>query len=279
MKSALYIGEVFHQRFRPRPHRLRYRVFQCLFDLDEIDAMAGKLRLFSRNRFNLFSFHDKDFAGRSGAPLRGQIEALMIRAGQEPDGGPIRLLTMPRMLGHVFNPISVWFCHRRDGSLATLIYEVTNTFKERHSYVIPVAPEHVQPAGPIRADGPPRDPLIRQSCDKSFYVSPFMDLDMRYDFTVEQPMERTRVVVAGGDAKGPMIVAAFQGKRRELSDSALARAFLRHPLLTLKVVAGIHVEALWLFLKRIGVRRHVATAGDGVSIVVDDAAAASVAAA
>ena len=255
MKSAIYAGEVFHQRFRPRAHRLRYRVFQCLFDLDEIDAMARNLRLFSRNRFNLFAFHDKDFGDRSGNPLRPQVEALMRRAGQEPDGGPIRLLTMPRMLGHVFNPISLWLCHRRDGSLATLIYEVTNTFKERHSYVIPVAA------------GQAREPVIRQACDKSFYVSPFMDLDMRYDFTVEPPMERAKLVVAGGDAQGPLIVAAFSGKRRELSDRALANAFLRHPLLTLKVVAGIHVEALWLFLKRIGVRRHVATGEDGVSIV------------
>jgi len=255
VKSAIYAGEVFHQRFRPRAHRLRYRVFQCLFDLDEIDAMARRLRLFSRNRFNLFAFHDRDFGDRSGNPLRPQVEALMRQAGQEPDGGPIRLLTMPRMLGHVFNPISLWFCHRRDGSLATLIYEVTNTFKERHSYVIPVAA------------GQAREAVIRQACDKEFYVSPFMDLDMRYDFTVEPPMETTKLVVAGGDAHGPLIVAAFSGKRRELSDGALVRAFLRHPLLTLKVVAGIHVEALWLFLKRIGVRRHVASGGDGVSIV------------
>ncbi|MET0374696.1 MAG: DUF1365 family protein [Rhizorhabdus sp.] len=256
MKSAIYAGQVFHRRFRPRAHRLRYAIFQCLFDLDEIDMMTGKLRLLSRNRFNLFSFYDKDFADRSGTSLRAQIEALMVRAGQEPDGGPIRLLTMPRMLGHAFNPISVWFSHRRDGSLATLIYEVTNTFKERHSYVIPVTAD--QAAGGA---------LIRQVCDKSFYVSPFMDLDMRYDFTVEPPMERTRVVVAGGDIKGPLIVAAFQGVRRELSDAALAKTFLRYPLLGLKVVAGIHVEAFWLFLKRIGVRRHVATSGDGVSIV------------
>lgn len=255
MKSAIYAGEVFHRRFRPRVHKLRYRMFQCLFDLDEIDRIDGACRLFSRNRWNLFSFHDRDYADRSGQPLRSQIEALMRQAGQEPDGGAIRLLTMPRMLGHVFNPLSVWFCHRRDGKLSTIVYEVTNTFKERHSYVIPVTD-----AG---ADGA----LIRQACDKAFYVSPFMDLDMRYDFTVEPPMEKTRVVVAGGDASGPLIVAAFQGDRRELSDRALLGAFLRHPLLTLKVVAGIHVEALWLFLKKVGVRRHVATAGDGVSIV------------
>ena len=255
MKSAIYAGEVFHQRFRPRVHKLRYSVFQCLFDLDEIDAMAGRFRLFSRNRFNLFSFHDRDFGDRSGQPLRPQIEALMRQAGQEPDGGAICLLTMPRMLGHVFNPLSVWFCHRRDGSLATLIYEVTNTFKERHSYVIPVD------AGQAGAAE------IRQACDKCFYVSPFMDLDMRYDFTVVAPMEKTRVVVAGSNGDGPLIVAAFSGRRQELSDGALLKAFLRHPLLTFKVVAGIHVEALWLFLKRVGIRRHVAVGGDGVSIV------------
>ena len=264
MKSAIYTGEVFHQRFRPRPHRLRYRLFQCLFDLDEIDVVASRFRLFSRNRLNLFSFYDSDFADRSGRPLRPQVEALMRRAGQEPDGGPIRLLAMPRMLGHVFNPLSLWFCHRRDGALATIIYEVTNTFKERHSYVIAVA------------EGRGRDGLIRQVCEKNFYVSPFMDLDMRYDFTVEPPGEATRVVVAGGDAQGPLIVAAFSGQRRELSDGALLAAFLRYPLLTLKVVAGIHVEALWLFLKRVGIRRHVAASGDGFSIVAaGDAATAT----
>ncbi len=257
MKSAIYAGIVFHQRFRPRAHRLRYRIFQCLFDLDEIDAMARKFRLFSRNGFNLFSFHDRDFADRSGKPLRPQIEALMARAGQAPDGGPIRLLAMPRMLGHAFNPLSVWFCHRRDGSLATLIYEVTNTFKERHSYVIAV-----ERGG--EGDGAGR---IHQACDKAFYVSPFMGIEMRYDFTVEPPMERTRVVVAGGDSHGPLIVAAFDGKRRELSDKALIGAFLRYPLLSLKVIAGIHIEALWLFLKRIGVRRHQPSDGDGISIV------------
>lgn len=255
MKSAIYAGTVFHQRFRPRAHRLRYSVFQCLFDLDEIDSLASSFRLFSRNRFNLFAFYDKDFGDRSGNPLRPQVEALMRRAGQEPDGGAIRLLTMPRMLGHVFNPLSVWFCHRRDGSLATIVYEVTNTFKERHSYVIPVDDAQAEAA------------QIRQACDKCFYVSPFMDIDMRYDFTVEPPMDTARVVVAGADAQGPLIVASFAGERRELGDGALFKSFLEHPLLTLKVVAGIHIEALWLLLKRVGIRRHVAAGGDGVSIV------------
>jgi len=251
--SAIYPGTVFHQRFRPRVHKLRYSIFQCLFDLDEIDALAGRLRLFSRNRFNIFSFHDRDFGDRSGRPLRPQIEALMRQTGQEPDGGAIRLLTMPRMLGHVFNPLSVWFCHRRDGTLATIIYEVTNTFKERHSYVIPVVGD---------ASG-----TIRQTCDKCFYVSPFMDIDMRYDFTVDAPGEKVRVVVSGGDTKGPLIVASFDGHRREMTDRSLLAAFVRHPLLSIKVIGGIHFEALWLFLKRVGVRRHKPSGGDGISIV------------
>lgn len=252
MNSALYTGVVTHQRFRPKPHRLRYRMFQGLFDLDELDGLAGRLRLFSRNRFNLFSFHDADFGDGGARPLRAQIESHLAAAGVAPDGGPIRLLAMPRVLGHVFNPISVWFCHRRDGSLLALIYEVTNTFKDRHCYVIPV-------------DGDGRG-VIRQRCDKSLYVSPFMDMDMVYDFAIQPPAERTTITVAGGDADGPLITATFAGRRRPLDDAQLARAFFVYPLLTLKVVAGIHWEALRLWIKGLGIRRHPAPPDVGVTI-------------
>lgn len=239
--SALYIGRVFHQRVRPRRHRLDYAMFQMLVDLDELDAIAGTLRLFARNRFAPFAFHDRDYGDRSGRPLRAQIEGHLADAGIDIAGGPLRLLTMPRMFGHVFNPISVWFCHHRDGPLAAIIYEVTNTFHERHSYLIPVE------AG----DGP-----VRQSCEKRLYVSPFMDMEMAYRFAIEPPGDAVKVTVMGDDADGPMITAVFAGERRPLTDRSLARAFLTHPLLTLKVVAGIHWEALKLVLKGIGVRKH-----------------------
>lgn len=242
MNSALYAGEVIHRRLRPRPHRLRYRLAEGLFDLDELDALDGRLRLFSRGRFNLFAFHDRDYGDGSETPLRAQIEAHLRGAGLAPDGGAIRLLAMPRLLGHVFNPIAIWFCHRRDGSLLALIYEVTNTLKQRHSYLIPVT----------GADG---EGAIRQSCAKRLYVSPFLDMDMIYDFAVRPPGETIQVVVNGRDGEGPLIFASFAGRRRAFTDRALLRLFVTIPLFTLKTVAGIHWEALKLWLKGIRIRK------------------------
>lgn len=239
--SALYMGTVVHQRFRPRPHRLRYRMVQLLIDIDELDALAGRFRLFSRNRFNFIAFHDADYGDRSGSDLRGQIEAVLCSAGIAFDGGAIRLLTMPRFMGHVFNPISTWFCHARDGSLRATIYEVTNTFGDRHFYV-------------IRADA--QNGAVHQSCAKALYVSPFMDMDMRYDFALKPPGGSVSLTITGSDAAGKLIVASFAGKRRALSDGALLSLLLGLPLLTLRVVAGIHWEALRLWLKGIAVRRH-----------------------
>src|SRR5262249_48726005 len=130
--SAIYAGTVMHQRLRPRRHRLRYRVFSLLLDLDELDEVAARLRLLSRNRFNLFSFFDRDHGDGRREPLRMQIERRLAAAAIAPDGGAIRLLAMPRVLGYVFNPLSVYFCYRRTGVLAAVVYEVNNTFGERH---------------------------------------------------------------------------------------------------------------------------------------------------
>ena len=240
--SALYFGTVVHQRFRPKPHRLHYRLAQILIDLDELDALTDRLRLFSRNRFNLVAFHDRDYGDRSGSNLRRQVEGHLIAAGIAVDGGPIRFLTMPRIFGHVFNPISTWFCHARDGSLMATIYEVSNTFGDRHFYVMPAI------------EGPTG--VIRQSCNKALYISPFMDLDMRYDFALKPPGDGVALVITGSDAGGKLIVASFIGKREALNDGALLKVLFGIPLMTLRVVAGIHWEALKLWLKGIAVRRH-----------------------
>jgi uncharacterized protein len=238
--SALYRGTVMHQRLRPRRHRLRYRVFSLLLDLDGIDALAARLWLFSRNRFNLFSFHDKDYGDGSGNPLRVQVERHMTKAGLEPDGGSIRLLTMPRILGYAFNPLSVYFCHRRSGALTAILYEVNNTFGQRHSYLMPVTND---------GQGP-----IVQHCPKRFYVSPFLDMNMTYTFRIVPPGERVGIAINGRDAQGPIIVASLFGKRGALSDSGLALAFAVYPLLTLKVMIGIHWEALLIWLKGVRLR-------------------------
>jgi DUF1365 family protein len=251
---ALYSGVVTHRRLRPRPHRLRYRVFAMLFDIDAIPALCARLRLLSHRRFNLFSFDERDHADGSGTSLRAWAETQLGSAGIDLDGGPIRLLAMPRVLGYGFNPISVWFCYRRDGGLAALLHEVHNTFGERHTYLIPVA------AGANPA-------AISQSCPKTLHVSPFMAMDMRYDFRIHAPDERLSLAISGSDDDGPLIVAALAARRHELTDAALARAFLRTPLLTLKVIGGIHWEALRLWIKGMRLRPRPPAPDHPVSIV------------
>ena len=251
--SALYVGEVMHRRLRPRIHHLRYRLFSLLLDLDEIDALAGRLRLFSRGRFNLFGFTDADHLDGTATPLKAQIAARMAQTGIDWDHGPVRLLTMPRVLGFAFNPISVWYVHHRSGALAALLYEVNNTFGERHEYLLPVASGAAQACA------------IRQSIPKAFHVSPFMGMDMRYDFRVMPPGLKLAIGITGSDAGGPLIAAVHTATRRPLTDAALARVFVTHPLLTVKVVGGILWEAARLWIKRVPVHDHPAPPTESLS--------------
>lgn len=241
--SALYRGAVAHRRFRPRAHRLRYRVFWLLLDLAELDDLDRRLAVFSYNRFNLLSFHDRDHGDGSTGRLRDQIEARLGAVGVDLEGGAIRLLTMPRLLGYVFNPISIYYCHRPDGSLAAMVYEVTSTFGLRHAYVAPIRPQD-QAAG-----------FIRQRAAKALYVSPFMDMDMEYAFLGQAPGARLGLTIEGRDDRGVLITATLAADRRRLSDRALLAAAVSVPLLTLKVVVAIHWEALKLWLKGVPLTR------------------------
>ena len=249
MSSALYSGVVVHQRFKPLGHKLRYTLAQILFDLDAMPVS----RLFSRNRFNVISFYDRDHLDGSTTPLRRQVEQALAQAGLMPDGGAIRLLCMPRILGHAFNPISVFFCYRRDETLMALLYEVNNTFGQRHSYLIPV--------------DDPSAATIHQHCAKAFYVSPFMPMDMTYAFRVVPPGETTAVVVHGDDAEGRVITASFAGRRKAISDRSLASMVLRHGLLSLKVLGAIHLEAAKLWLKGMRVQPRPPAPRHAVTIV------------
>ncbi|MGH7019231.1 MAG: DUF1365 domain-containing protein [Brevundimonas sp.] len=252
--SALYRGGVMHQRLRPKAHRLNYRVFWLLLDLAEIDQLDRRLRLFSRNRFNLLSFHDRDHGDGTGAALRPQIESFLGRAGIDIGDGPVRLLTMPRLLGYVFNPISLYYCHQVDGRLAAMVYEVTSTFGVRHAYVIPV-PQTDQAAG-----------LIRQGAAKALYVSPFMGMEMDYAFHGHAPGPLLDMTIDGLDAGGLLITAVMSGERHPLDDRALWSAVLALPLMTLKVVAAIHWEALKLWLKGVRLTRQPPPAREPVTI-------------
>lgn len=255
-RSCLYTGVVSHRRFVPKPHALRYRMFMALLDIDELDALGQRLRLFSRNRFNLFSFHDGDHLPKhapAGRTLRATVEQTLDGLGLAPDGGAIRLLSLPRILGFAFNPLSVYFCYRPDGTLKATLYEVNNTFGERHTYAIPVE------AG--------AQAVITQRCGKAFYVSPFLDMDMTYDFRVVAPCERVSVAVDGSKAAARTLAASFAGERVPLTDGRLLKAFLAYPLMNVMVVAGIHWEALKLWIKGIGPRTRPAPPQNPVSLV------------
>jgi DUF1365 family protein len=234
MASALYAGTVVHRRIKPRRHGLRYRVFSLLLDLDELPDLDRRLRWFGYNRFGIYSFSDRDHGPADGTPLRPWVEAALARAGIDLDGGAIRLLCYPRVLGYVFNPLSVFFCHHRDGRLRALLYEVRNTFGEKHGYLIPVT-----------GDGP----IVRQRCDKALFVSPFIDMQQTYHFRIRPPDDRIAVAIRQDDRQGALLYASFTGTRQPMTDRTLAVAFLRYPLLTFKVIGGIHWEALKLWLK------------------------------
>jgi DUF1365 family protein len=251
--SAIYAGAVVHTRFKPVRHRFGYRMPWMLLDIDELPALSRGLRLFSVNCANLFAFHDCDHGAGVDAPLRPQIEHQMRRAGIEPDGGPLRVLCMPRVAGLVFNPLSVFFCHRIDGSLAALLYEVNNTFGQRHGYFIPVRP--------------PASSTVHQGCAKRFHVSPFMDMAMTYRFRVSVPGARASVAIDVLDNDDRILSAAFAGRRLPLTDGNLLRAFLRHPILAFQVLGAIHWEALRLWRKGVRARKLPTPPAEPVSIM------------
>lgn len=238
--SRLYFGSVLHNRLRPRPHRFRYKLFWTLFDLDEVADLSDRYWLFSHNRFNLVSLQDRDHGDGSGRALRPQIERLLVDNGISFEGGTVCLFCMPRVLGYGFNPLSIYFCHRKDDSLAAIIYEVHNTFGERHSYVFDASE-----AGLRSAHG----------CGKRFFVSPFLDMAMRYEFRTRLPTERFAITIRGTNADGTLIHASISGAAAPFSTAMLLHGLLRYPLMTLKVTAAIHWQAFRLWLKGIGVRR------------------------
>ena len=234
--SALYEGWVIHRRLSPKHHRFKYRVFAMLLELDELAALDRKLTLFKYNRWGLFSFQDRDHG--DGRPLKPWLDDLLAQSGIEAKGAR-RVLCYPRILGFVFNPISVWFCDDEQGRLQAIVYEVHNTYEERHAYVLPAGTD---------------TGLIRHGCPKEFYVSPFLSRDCCYQFRIRPPGQGVAIVIQEDEAGAPVLNASFAGARRALSDRMLAKMLLRYPLMTLKVVVAIHFEAMRLMLK--GVRRH-----------------------
>lgn len=259
--SALYRGRVTHTRAFPRRHRLSYGIWYVLLDLDELPELDRSILGFTFDRPGPVSFRSADHGPRDGSPLRPWIEGHLATAGIDLEDGPIRLLCFPRVLGYVFNPLSIWFCHHRDGTLRALLYEVSNTFGESHAYLVPT-----EPSLPGET--------VRRSFDKELFVSPFIDMEARYEFRTRVPDDRMSVVVREDVAEGRVLTAVLRAEREPLTGGRLARAFVRTPLLTLKVIGGIHWEALKLWRKGAPYRRRGAPPAQAVTVLGREGAAA-----
>lgn len=235
---ALYAGEVMHARLKPVGHRFAYRVYSMLVDLDRMTGTAGMAPWFAFDRFAPLSVHARDHGPGDGSPLRTHVDRLLDEAGvARPDR--VLMLCYPRVFGYVFDPITVYFAYDAEGGLTALLYEVRNTFGGRHTYVAPVRAGEASEAG------------IEQRAGKAFPVSPFIGMDETYLFRVLPPGEAVRIRILETDAEGPTLSATFAGRLRPATRANLARAFLAVPLVSFKVIAAIHFEALRLWWKRV----------------------------
>jgi DUF1365 family protein len=231
--ATLYAGDVVHTRVRPRRHKLRYRVFSLLVDLDRLDSVSEQSRLFSVDRFNFLSLYTADFGPRDGTSVTDFIRRRALAAGAPPVHR-IRMLAYPRILGFAFNPITAYFCDDADGRTVFMCYEVSNTFGEHHFYdaVVDVAGGE-----------------IRHANRKALYVSPFNTMEGTYRFSVRAPAETVFLGIALSTAEGPLLTAWFDGEKRPFTSASIVKLLLAYPFMTAKVVAGIHWEALRLWLK------------------------------
>lgn len=231
MNSCLYVGEVVHRRLAPVSHELRYRVYNFFADVDELPELARRLKLFSYNRLNLFSIDDRKHGPGDRTPIHEFVWSLVRAAGKGEEVKRVFMFCYPRVLGYVFNPLTVYYGVNEADRLCLMIYEVNNTFGERHSYVIPV------------------DESGTQSCDKKFYVSPFNPVEGHYDFRIQPPGDDLKLAITLATEQGPRLTAWFSGKQLPLTDANLLRSFFSLPLMPLKIIGGIHWEAIRLWIK------------------------------
>jgi DUF1365 family protein len=258
--AGLYVGTLRHRRLEPVPHAFRYPIFMVLLDVDRIDEQMAVSRFTSHNRFNWATFDDRDHFGDPRLSLRDRVSRDAEENSIKLPDGPILLLTHLRYLGYCFNPLSIFYCFDRHGRLGVVLGENNNTFGGRHNYWL-------RPAHPTRRS-------FRARAAKALYVSPFMDMDLDYAFALSYPADSLTVhmqVLRGGRS---FFDATLSLDRRPWSAAEIRRALIRHPVMTLNVIAGIHWEAAKLWWKGVPVvprerPAHVVTAYDQQTRKVD----------
>ena len=235
MISSIYNGTVIHKRFKPKSHFFRYKVFSLFIDLSELNTLEKKISFFSYNRFNLISFFDKDHGNRDGLSLIEWVKKNLKENRINSEEIKVRLLCYPRILGYVFNPLSVFYVYDKNENLISVLYEVKNTFGEQHTYIFKV--ENGQ--------------LLQHNCSKKFHVSPFIEMNCDYFFKILKPSEKISVIINQYQLKEKILYASQDGTRVDFTSLELIKSYLKHPLMTFKIISAIHFEAFKLWVKGI----------------------------
>lgn len=235
MTSSIYNGTVIHKRFKPKLHFFKYRVFSLLIDLSDLNNLGKDITFFSYNHFNLISFFDKDHGERDGSSLIEWVKKNLDENDINSKDIRIKLLCYPRILGYVFNPLSVFFVYDNNKNLISILYEVKNTFGEQHTYIFKIENDH----------------LLQHNCSKKFHVSPFIEMNCNYFFRILKPSEKISVVIDQYQLDEKILFASQDGKRVDFNSKELLKSYIKHPLMTFKIISAIHFEAFKLWLKGI----------------------------
>src|SRR5277367_227080 len=244
MESALYVGKLRHRRFTPRPHAFSYPVYMAFLDVDRLPELMRVSAFSSYNKWNVTSYCERDHFGNSAVSPRARLAEDAAAQGLQLPDGQIFLLTHLRYLGYVFNPVSFYYCYDRAGNLAMLMAEVNSTFGERHNYWLTAACERESTAAK------------RYTTAKQMHVSPFMSMDLHYDWIFSPPSGSLVAHMNTLAAGQPFFDATLQLERRPWEAPSLHRVLATYPLMTLRVIAAIHWQAFRLWLKRVPVFTH-----------------------
>ncbi len=237
INSNIYNGTVIHKRFKPKEHFFKYSVFSLLIDLSELDYLDKQVRFFSYNKINLISFYDKDHGNRDGTSIINWVKKNLNQNSISSENVKIKLLCYPRIFGYVFNPLSVFYVYNNQDKLIAIFYEVKNTFGEQHTYIFKINNT---------------DKLLQHNCLKKFHVSPFIEMDCKYFFRTLLPDKKMSVVIDQYDNNDDKLLYASQdGYIADLKSSELLKSYIKHPLMTFKIIIAIHFEAFKLWSKGI----------------------------
>ena len=234
--SIIYDGKVIHRRFKPKEHYFKYKVFSLLIDIDELETIEKKIKIFSYNKFNIISFFDIDHGPRDGTPIKGWIIKNLKKIGINTERVQVKLLCYPRIFGYVFNPLSIFFIYDENSKLISILYEVKNTFGEQHTYIFKTN---------INSN------LVQHMCKKKFHVSPFIEMNCVYFFRLLKPGNKISVIIDQNDNEGKILYASQDGVKSEITNSNMIKSYLKHPLMTFKIILAIHFEAFKLWSKGI----------------------------